>query len=204
MDVFIENIKKYMERLTGNKKRLGKTLLIVFILILAAVLKLNGNDASKVSVETDTEIKSETESVEMYVDISGEVNAPGVYQVTSDTRLFEVIEKAGGLTERADHNSINQADFIEDGQKIIIPSVNEVSPETDNNTQTSVISDDGLININSAGKDDLMKLNGVGEKIAERIIEYREKNRFNQIEDIMNVKGIGESTFEKLKTQIKV
>ena len=198
-------IVKISDSVKNNKKMVAKVILVVFILLLAVILRINEESHSEVTVDAssaEAEIKTD-----MYVDISGEVNTPGVYEVSSDTRLYEVIEKAGGLTEDADTDSINRAQFVEDGQKIIIPSVSDdtqTEGTADSSSVSSGITSAGLININTASKDELMQITGVGDVIAERIIEYRSSTRFKSIEDIMCVKGIGNATYEKMKSQITV
>ena len=116
-------------------------------------------------------------------------------------RLYEVIEKAGGLKEEANINSINQARYVNDGEKILIPSMKNLDNKesiTDNS------SSDNLININFATKEELMKLPGVGDVTANRIIEYREKSSFTKKEDIKNVNGIGEATYKKIESMISI
>ena len=120
----------------------------------------------------------------------------------SRTRLFEVIEMAGGLVSNADTDSINRAEYVEDGEKIIIPSrpvISESSvlqdgsgePEAADPSSASLdygvssSADSGLVNINYATKEELMSLPGIGESKAEKIIEYRSSNRFRKKEDII-------------------
>jgi competence protein ComEA len=181
-----------------NKKRVGQTLIIVLILLFAIAVKAYESNKENVSVEAS---EAELEGVDAYADISGEVNKPGIYKIDDDTRVFEIIDMAGGLTSNADIEAINQAEFVTDGQKIIIPSVS--SEESNSNTSTDGKSS-GKININTASKEDLMTLNGIGDSISERIITYRKSNRFNSTEDIKNVSGIGDATYEKIKDDICV
>jgi competence protein ComEA len=143
------------------------------------------------------------------VDIGGQVINPGVYQVDQGTRLYELIDMAGGLTENADTDSINRASFVEDGEKILIPakvSSTGASAETASSsgegTASAGISNGGLVNINLANKEELKTLNGIGDVTAEKIIEYRKSNRFKKKEDIKSVKGIGDAIYEKIKDNI--
>ncbi|MBQ0040709.1 MAG: helix-hairpin-helix domain-containing protein [Clostridiales bacterium] len=200
----MDEVKGFFKKLLENKKLVGKIALIVLILIFALVIRINNAKDDEVQVEVNDSINTTKVVAEMYVDISGEVNNPGVYQVDSDTRMYEVIKKAGGLTDDADTDQINQADFVEDGEKIIIPSINdEVSADdSEVGSVSDGISSSALININKASKEQLMEITGVGEVIAQRIIDYRKTNRFKSKEDIMNVSGIGEATYEKMKSQI--
>lgn len=137
----------------------------------------------------------------IFVDVDGAVKNPGVYELTQGDRVNDAIDKAGGLSEDAYTRNLNKARLLEDGEKIYIPDKSEQFVE--NNTVTLYnTGEDNLININTATKEQLMALNGIGEAYAERIIEYRKKSKFSSIEEIKNVKGIGEKTFDKIKDSI--
>lgn len=139
----------------------------------------------------------------VFVDVSGCVKHPGVYEVTSTSRVFEVIEKAGGVTKDADTSSINQAEPVTDGQKINVPDKKSGSPAQGNSASAEQQSSDGKVSINTADSEELQKIPGVGPVTAENIISYRESNgSFKSIDDIKNVSGIGEKTFEKMKSTI--
>ena len=183
-----------------NKKSFYKIVLILIVLMCALVVKINNADAKEIAAEDKTS-KAQTG---WYVDISGGVKSPGIYEVDSETRLFDVIKLAGGLADDANIDQINQAEFIKDGQKIIIPTKNENEAEGSSLDKGSSSNSDGTVNINSASKDELKTIAGVGDVIAERIIDYRKGSRFNSIEDIKNVKGIGDATYEKMKDSITI
>ena len=139
----------------------------------------------------------------VFVDVSGCVKHPGVYEVTSTSRVFEVIEKAGGVTKDADTSSINQAEPVTDGQKINVPDKKSGSPAQGSSASAEQQSSDGKVSINTADSEELQKIPGVGPVTAENIISYRESNgSFKSIDDIKNVSGIGEKTFEKMKSTI--
>ena len=143
-----------------------------------------------------------------YVDIKGAVQRPGMYQVSDDMRIFDVIEKAGGFREDADQNQVNLALKVADQMVIYIPVIGEGEIATNQSIiegflETEKESD--KVNINMADISDLQQLNGIGQKKATAIIEYRETNgSFTKIEDITQVTGIGQKTFEQLKEQITV
>ncbi len=147
---------------------------------------------------------------EIMVDICGAVVNEGVVSLNEGDRLIDAIEKAGGLTEDADIKRINRAKPVFDGEKIIIPKIGDnISNELviDNNSNNRLIetNNDGKININTATKNQLKTLKGIGDVIAERIIEYRESNNgFKTIEEIKNVNRIGDKTFDNIKEHIKV
>jgi len=153
---------------------------------------------------------------DIYVDIGGEVVNPGVYQVPAGTRLFQVVEQAGGLKDSADTDSINQAERVMDGQKIIIGSREESSPYYtgsrsfggsaggERSMAVRETEDGYVVNLNLAELDELQLLPGVGPSTARKILDYREENGpFSKIEDIKNISGIGEKTFENLKEFIE-
>ncbi len=137
--------------------------------------------------------------------ISGEVKNTGVYYLKKDSRITDLINICGGLTEEADVSKINPAQKLNDSDKIIIPKKEEnLNTESIEDTNESDINVQEKININTATKDELTSLNGIGEATANKIINYRNKNKFKEIEDIMNVPGIGEAKFSNIKDYICV
>ena len=137
--------------------------------------------------------------------ISGEVKNTGVYYLKKDSRITDLINICGGLTEEADVSKINPAQKLNDSDKIIIPKKEEnLNTESIEDTNESDINVQEKININTATKDELISLNGIGEATANKIINYRNKNKFKEIEDIMNVPGIGEAKFNNIKDYICV
>lgn len=149
----------------------------------------------------ETEQKQE-EPARLYVDITGEVKHPGVYEMEEGARVFDVIEEAGGLLASAETAQLNRAEPVSDGQKIIVPKKGENGT---NSGLTVGLTADGRININTADSAVLQEIPGVGPATAEKIIAYRTENgRFEKKEELMNVSGIGEKTFEKLKDRITV
>lgn len=151
----------------------------------------------------DEIVIKESENVEedfIFVHVEGAVNEPGLIKVKYGTRLYELIEQAGGETDEADVSRVNLASIVSDEQKVVIPAKVVVDENYDDEESES-----GIVNINTASKDRLTTLTGVGESTAEKIINYREENGyFNSIEDLMNVPGIGESKFNALKNDITV
>lgn len=134
-----------------------------------------------------------------------------MYQIAIGTRLFEVIAQAGGLTAEADINVINQAEVVYDGQKIRILSYAETSQGVQTASDPSggqggsQGSSDGKVNINRADAAALQNIPGIGPSKAERIIDYRNTaGPFQSIEDIKNVSGIGNKTFESIREYLTV
>ena len=174
------------------------------------------NSQEILNSNTKKENKSSDEEEDMMaVHITGEVKKSGVVKIKEGSRIEDIIEASGGLTENADITNVNLAFVVEDGMKIRIPSVNEEKTDEDYITEDSgkgvIISDDinsisnSIININTASESELEQLPGIGPSISSRIVEYRNKNgKFKSIEDIKNVTGVGDSKFEKIKDLIKV
>ncbi len=134
-----------------------------------------------------------SESSEIKVCISGGVNNPGVYTMTFGDRTQDLINASGGTVENAYTEKINLAGFLSDGQHIIVPVINKEAEITE------------PININTADIEELTLLNGIGEKKAMDIIEYRNTNgNFISPEDITKVNGIGTHTYDNIKDYITV
>ena len=140
------------------------------------------------------------------VEIKGEVMKPDVYTLSEGSIIKDLIEMAGGLTNEADISNINRAKEINNHDLIIIRNINDVNMEMEiENNEVNEESDDGKISINNSDISKLKEIPGVGEVKANSIILYREKNNgFKSIEELKNVDGIGEKTFEKIKDSIKL
>ena len=192
--------------------------------------------SKKKEIKKDSEIvikkKEKTSSSETLfkVDIKGQVNNPGIYSLKEGSRVIDVIEASGGLTENANTTVINLSKKIEDEMVIIIYSNEEVnnfsktkeiekqvienctkkdenSLKNDaciNTSNEETNTNNIIININSATQEELMTLPGIGESKAKDIITYRTEKPFTSIEDIKNVPGIGESLFAKIKENITI
>ena len=166
-----------------------------------------------VSAESETEKEGavpqeEQEPAEtVYVYVCGAVNAPGVYELKKDARVFEAITLAGGMTAEAAPEAVSQARTVADGEQIYVPTVREVQMQgsgvEDIVTGNADVS--GKVNINTAGKDELMTLTGIGEAKAQSILDYREEHgKFGSIEDLMLIEGIKEGVFNKIKEDITI
>ena len=162
--------------------------------------------ASVESVENQKEVEVLSNLV---IDVKGAVTAPGVYEMEPGDRIHHVISKAGGLTKEANELIINLAAPLEDGMVIYVPKQGEEQAMPalvqGNSTNPSSQSSEGVVNINQATLEQLQTLTGIGPSKAEAILSYREeKGLFKSIDDIKNVSGIGEKTFEKLKEEITI
>lgn len=166
----------------------------------------------------DNSEKINTVNKKITIFISGEVKSPGVVELYSEDRLMDGVKKCGGVTDEADMNRINLAMKISDEEHYIIPKIGEdienvkdKGKETVNQTQnlndnkSEQNKENNKININNASLIELDSLPGVGEVTAQKIIDYREENtKFKSIEEIKNVKGIGENKFNNLKDYISI
>ncbi len=153
------------------------------------------------------EESTEEEPREIKVYITGEVKNPGVYSAEEDDRICDIVDKAGGFTDKADIESVNMAAHIKDEMHVIIENIDERIDKSENTIQNNKKDylEDGLIDINTANAEELKTLNGIGDVLADNIIEYRENNGpFKTIDDIKNVSRIGDKLFEKIKKYIKV
>lgn len=186
---------------------IGGLALLVILLIIIKTIDNNYEKNRKEEVEYSVEITNSIEELEdkIIVYITGEVNKEGVIELKEGSRIADAIDKAGGITEKANLKNVNLAYELEDGQKIYIPNMEETS----NIDITEGIVTDSIenkkININKATINELQTLTGIGESLAQSIIKYREENgTFKKVEELMNVPGIGESKFETIKDNIEV
>lgn len=161
------------------------------------------SQAQETLSEQETE-KQQSQNIFVY--ICGEVKNPGVYELPLGSRIYQLVEKAGGMKKKADVGAVNLAETLMDGQMIRIPEQSEHGQQTVSAASDSTGNGtDGKININTASREQLMTLAGIGEAKADQIIAYRTDNgAFQKIEDIMQVAGIKEGLFEKIKECITV
>lgn len=148
----------------------------------------------------------ELEKEEIIVHIAGEINKPGIVKQKDGARIMDIIEAAGGLTEKADLSDINLAEVAEDGQKIVIPNQAAVKEESLNmSSPVTTTTKETKININKATTQELQQIEGIGPSLANKIIEYRNQNgNFRQIEDLKQVPGIGEAKFGSMQEKITI
>lgn len=133
------------------------------------------------------------------------MNAPGVYELAGDARVYEAIALAGGLNDAAAGEALNQASTVTDGERIYIPTAEELEKGIVDGQTAQVTGTDnqGKININTAAKEELKTLPGIGDAKADSIISYREANGgFQTVEELMQVEGIKEGVFNKIKDRV--
>lgn len=179
----------------------------------------DGADLAAADAETPGAEEARTDTAQpavIYVQVTGAVRAPGVYELPAGSRVFEAVQRAGGMTGDAASESLNQALEVSDGQMIVLYTTAEwelmkedagVSGAQNAAAENVPESepDDGRVNINTAGLEELCTISGIGESRAQSIITYREQNgAFGSVEEIMNVSGIKDGLFQKIKDKIKV
>lgn len=161
--------------------------IILFICLL--ILLCSCSNYEEIIINQDPVIEVEEEII---IEIKGAVRIPGLYTTYKGVLLYEIIQQAGGALSNADMSNINLVKSFNTNSSIEIPYL------SGNSTQQT------LVNINTASLSELMTLKGIGSSKANKIIEYREKQNFTSIEEIMNVSGIGEEIFLGIKDNITV
>ncbi|MEE3362340.1 MAG: helix-hairpin-helix domain-containing protein [Anaerovoracaceae bacterium] len=210
-------MKKYLNRefFFANKEKIICVLIALALIVSGIVYNTAKKpDADEFTDSGGSEKVSQTKTDDerdiIIVDVSGAVNDPRVVELDKGDRVNDAIEAAGGLTADADISSLNRAAVLKDGDKIFVPEKGSGRSGSVTNANSGTGSGgsaiaDGRVNINMADKTELQTLPGVGPAIADRIIAYRESHgNFSRPEDIKNVSGIGDKTYEKMKNSITV
>ena len=194
-----------------------KSIILAFVcslvLIIGGLFYFNQNKTEDYSGVSFSNISNETNNKDekaedkhdekIFVDVKGAVKHPGVFETTKDKRVKDLIEEAGGLLDDADTSTLNLSQRVKDQMVIYVLKHGEKPKQISDGGSSSSNTD--VININTANKEQLMKISGVGKTKAEAIIAHREKNGdFKKKEDITKVHGIGKATFEKIKDKIEV
>ena len=196
-----------------NVKSIILAFMCSLVLIIGGLFYFNQNKTEDYSGVSFSNISNETNNKDekaedkhdekIFVDVKGAVKYPGVFETTKDKRVKDLIEEAGGLLDDADTSTLNLSQKVKDQMVIYVLKHGEKPKQISDGGSSSSNTD--VININTANKEQLMKISGVGKTKAEAIISYREKNGdFKKKEDITKVRGIGKSTFEKIKDKIEV
>ncbi len=215
-----------------NKRRTYLTIILILLGVGAYIYRAFQPAIKHVSIENDSSTKTENAEIESInstetsisdwpatsdfpVYICGEVKCPGIYHLSHASYLYELIDIAGGLTNNADASEINMVYIVDEAQSIHVPSKESIDRKEDsriligqNGEQTHQQKNGNsnyIVNLNEAGIEDLCSLPGIGAKIAEKIIDYRNQNgKFSTIEQIMNVPGIGEGKYNQIRDYIIV
>lgn len=205
-------------------KKIVLIVIIITLLISAILYNFLYTNDEKNEITNDFEVEEKEESEEtdvvevvnsIFVDVGGEVNNPGLYELKENARVNDAINAAGGTTDKADLTDVNLAYILTDAVKVIIPAKNSANSVNSvknvsvinsgiNSTSSNNIQS-GKVNLNTATKEQLKTLTGIGDSTAQKIIDYRNENgKFNNVEDIMNVSGVGDSKYQKIKNDITV
>lgn len=206
-----------MENLNKNQKIILIIILILMLVFIGYYIMKKTSNSEYISLEINenentenTIIDEKIEEKDIIIHIAGAVKKQGIVKIKEGSRISDVIESAGGITEEADLSKINLAYSLQDGQKVYVPSVDD-KENADTVTKEAgqkVIEEDSTnktkkININTASQTELETLKGIGPSTALKIINYRSENgNFKRIDDIKNVPGIGDSKFENIKNDI--
>ena len=196
-----------------NVKSIILAFMCSLVLIIGGLFYFNQNKTEDYSGVSFSNISNETNNKDekaekrhdekIFVDVKGAVKHPGVFETTKDKRVKDLIEEAGGLLDDADTSTLNLSQRVKDQMVIYVLKHGEKPKQISDGGSSSSNTD--VININTANKEQLMKISGVGKTKAEAIISYREKNGdFKKKEDITKVRGIGKATFDKIKDKIEV
>lgn len=172
-------------------------------------------DGSADEIKSDKHDEKDVEAREMHdstqktsticVYICGRVASPGVYELEEGSRICDLVELAGGMLNDASQSFWNLAEVLEDGQMVYVPTEEEADSKLLEKSKEQETEGSENVNINTATREELMTLSGIGESKADSIIDYRNENgNFTNTEDIMNVSGIGKAMYNKIKDDITV
>ena len=216
MFYFFMQVKRWLMEYKKVLSIIGGVLaVIVIILVGRGMMASSTKEKVMVTNAVNTTRVEETTTMmpqNCYVDIKGEVLRPGVYEFSCESRIQEVIKKAGGFTEEADETKINLAQKITDQMQMIVPNVNSKQEggvtegnSEKGNSSNMILSNakQGKVNINTATLEELQTIKGIGKKKAEAILQYRkEHGPFRTKEDLLEVKGIGKKALEAIESQV--
>lgn len=215
-----------MQKIINYVKNYSIYIIIVLLCLTIVMTTLFFTKSEEVLATSEVVIpKTEKVTKKIKIEVKGAVNNPGVYELDKNSRVIDAINIAGGLREDANTSLINLSKKLTDEMVIIIYTNYEIENYNASKVKTEYVyievescpdkindacikeyseTNSGLVNINTASLEELTSLPGVGEAKAKTIIEYRNKQKFNTIEDIQNISGIGASLFEKIKNHITV
>ena len=216
MFYFFIQVKRWLMEYKKVLSIIGGVLaVIVIILVGRGMMASSMKEKVMVTNAVNTTRVEETTTImpqNCYVDIKGEVLRPGVYEFSCESRMQDLIKKAGGFTEEADETKINLAQKITDQMQIVVPNLHskQEGGVTEGNSEKGNLSNttpsnlkQGTVNINTATLEELQTIKGIGKKKAEAILQYRkEHGAFRTKEDLLQVKGIGKKALEAIESQV--
>lgn len=216
MFYFFMQVKRWLMEYKKVLSIIGGVLAVIVIILVGRGMMASSTKEKVMVTNAVNTTRVEETAMRMpqncYVDIKGEVLRPGVYEFSCESRIQEVIKKAGGFTEEADEIKINLAQKISDQMQIIVPNLNskQEGGVTEGNSEKGNLSNttpsnlkQGTVNINTATLEELQTIKGIGKKKAEAILQYRkEHGAFRTKEDLLQVKGIGKKALEAIESQV--
>ena len=216
MFYFFMQVKRWLMAYKKVLSIIGGVLAVIVIILVGRGMMASSTKEKVMVTNAVNTTRVEETAMRMpqncYVDIKGEVLRPGVYEFSCESRIQEVIKKAGGFTEEADEIKINLAQKISDQMQIIVPNLNskQEGGVTEGNSEKGNLSNttpsnlkQGTVNINTATLEQLQTIKGIGKKKAEAILQYRkEHGAFRTKEDLLQVKGIGKKALEAIESQV--
>lgn len=215
------NFSEVISYAKENKKVVEKVILAVLLTVCLILFTFGREEQADIVIASSSETEYEVDDSEVnseriaagqiYVDVQGAVQKPGVVVLSEGARVFQAIEAAGGLASLSDTAPLNLAQQLYDGDKLYVPFVGETELAQESGSAGLAgsagyaSSGNGKININTATSEELQSLSGIGIVTAGKIIDYRAKNgKFTKPEDIKSISGIGERTYENIKNDICV
>ena len=216
MFYFFMQVKRWLMAYKKVLSIIGGVLAVIVIILVGRGMMASSTKEKVMVTNAVNTTRVEETAMRMpqncYVDIKGEVLRPGVYEFSCESRIQEVIKKAGGFTEEADEIKINLAQKISDQMQIIVPNLHskQEGGVTEGNSEKGNLSNttpsnlkQGTVNINTATLEQLQTIKGIGKKKAEAILQYRkEHGAFRTKEDLLQVKGIGKKALEAIESQV--
>ena len=216
MFYFFMQVKRWLMAYKKVLSIIGGVLAVIVIILVGRGMMASSTKEKVMVTNAVNTTRVEETAMRMpqncYVDIKGEVLRPGVYEFSCESRIQEVIKKAGGFTEEADEIKINLAQKISDQMQIIVPNLNskQEGGVTEGNSEKGNLSNttpsnlkQGNVNNNTATLEELQTIKGIGKKKAEAILQYRkEHGPFRTKEDLLEVKGIGKKALEAIESQV--
>lgn len=200
----IENIRNWWSELhyTPLQKR-ALAFLAIAVVALSGIYIAKGN--SQEIVNSDAPVILDVPQVQMYIDVAGGVNKPGVYKLQSGARVIDAVRAAGGAIKGSDTSDINLARLLKDGEQIYIYPPQKAGSTSIRRTTVRAARPTGPIAVNRATAKEFEALDGIGPVLANRIVAYRKTNGpFASVDDLLKVQGIGPSKFAQFKSKLRV
>lgn len=189
----------------GKKEKIigSIAIFIIFtIFVVVGYIKVSPKGDNKDIFVEEKKLTEDGENISVY--INGEVNSPGVYSLKSGSRVEELVKRAGGFTKEADNFKVNLAKKLKDEEQIIVHKKMGLKNNPDGVKYNSS-EDTRKVNINTASLEELKTLDGIGDVLGKRIIDYREKNGyFSSVEDLEKVERISKKLIDKIRDKVEV